>query len=86
MVVYSTSMMFDDSTLLDYANIQILTGTVNYLSDDAAAVSVPTRTLIPEGVTLTQQQAIFWGAIVTILLPALILFVGIVISLKRRKR
>ncbi|HKL80280.1 MAG TPA: GldG family protein [Mobilitalea sp.] len=86
MVVYSTSMMFDDSTLLDYANIQILTGTVNYLSDDAAAVSVPTRTLIPEGVTLTQHQAIFWGAIVVILLPALILFVGIVISLKRRKR
>jgi ABC-2 type transport system permease protein len=85
LVVYSTEAMFDESTST-YGNAAILSGTIGFLSGDAAPLSIPTKSVVPEMIQLTQQQAIFWGAMVVIIIPVLILFAGVMVSLRRRKR
>ncbi len=86
LIVYSSEYIFEDASIGQYGNATLLTDTIAYLSGDIGAVSVKTRTLVPESLYVTQQQGIFWGAIVIIILPVLILGVGILVTLKRRKR
>jgi ABC-2 type transport system permease protein len=85
LVVFSTEGTFDESTAT-YGNADILSGTIGFLSGDMATLSIPTKSVTPETVQLTQQQAIFWGAVVVIILPVIILLIGVMVSLKRRKR
>lgn len=86
LLVYSSEYIFDEASINQYGNATILTDTIAYLSGDAGAVSVKTRTLVPETLYVTQQQGIFWGAIIIIVLPVIILGAGILVTLKRRKR
>lgn len=86
LVVYTSELIFDDSSLESYGNLDLLKSTVSNLSGDVAAISVRTRSVLPESIYLTQQQAITWGVITIIVLPALILVAGIFVSLRRRKR
>jgi hypothetical protein len=85
LVVYSTEAMFDESTLT-YGNADILSGTIGFLSGEMASLSITAKSVIPEMILLTQQQALFWGAVIIIILPVFILIVGAMVSLKRRKR
>jgi ABC-2 type transport system permease protein len=85
LVVYSTEGTFDESTAT-YGNSDILSGTIGFLSGDMDTLSIPTKSVTPELIQLTQQQAILWGAVVVIIVPVIILVTGVMVSLKRRKR
>lgn len=85
LVVYSSELTFDDNTE-GYGNANLLSGTINYLSDEAQTLSIPTKSVKPEYIYLTMQQALTWTAVVLVIIPAAILIIGIVVSLKRRKK
>lgn len=85
MVVY-TGSMFEDNQMASFGNGTLLTSTVAYLAGDVSSISVRTRTLAPEMLNVTQQQATFWGALLIIVIPTLIIGSGIVVSLRRRRR
>ncbi len=86
LVVYTSSSIFEDTSLNGYGNEHLLKGTINYLSDDLSAISVRSRSIIPEAIKLTEQQRILWGSLTVIIVPILLLATGIVISIKRRRR
>jgi ABC-2 type transport system permease protein len=86
MVVYSSDTIFSDSVLQSSGNVDILSGTVGFLTGKASALSIPSKSLASERVTLTAQQAIIWGALTVLIIPVIILAIGIVVTLKRRKR
>ena len=86
LIVYTSEQIFHDNYLQDYGNADLLKSTVNYLSGDFTAVSVKTRSFLPEIIILTEQQAALWGALVVIIVPVLILTAGIIVNVRRRKR
>lgn len=86
MAVYTSGLFFDDSAIEKYGNGDILTGTVGYLSGQATALSIPTKSLAQARLNVTQQQGIIWGAVAIFIIPFLILVTGIIVTLKRRKR
>lgn len=87
MIVYSSLYSFYDEALKMYnGNAELLSGSVGFLADKVASVSVKERSLMPNPVILTQKQANYIGLAVIVVLPALILSTGIVIILRRRKR
>ena len=86
LIVYSSEFVFDDSALESFGNYEILTGTVSQLAGGIQPISVKTRRLAMDPLTLTQKQANAWGIFTVVVLPLLILAGGVVISLRRRKR
>jgi ABC-2 type transport system permease protein len=86
LVVFTTEFAFDDNTL-SYANLELLSGTVGYLAGESvSALSIPTKSVEAEYIYPSQAQALAWGGMITIIIPAAILAFGIVVSLRRRKK
>jgi len=86
LMVFSARAIFDEGVLLGYGNGDLLSGAIGYLSGDMEAISIPTRSLASNYITLTQKQAISWGAVAIIVIPAIILGIGVFVCLRRRKR
>lgn len=86
LVVYTTGMIFDDNMISQFANHYLLVNTTSNLAGEMEAISVRARYLYPEPLNITQKPAMFWGALTVIVLPIIILAVGIVINVRRRKR
>ena len=86
MVVYTSSYIFNDNMLNEFGNFILLINTMGSLVGDIETITVRARYLYPEPLNITQKSVMTFGAIVTIVVPLLILSTGIVIVVKRRKR
>lgn len=86
LVVYTSELIFEDSSIGNYGNMDLLKSTVSFLSGEVSPISVRTRSVLPESIYLTQQQAISWGVVTVVVVPVVILVIGIFVSLRRRKR
>lgn len=84
-VVYSSAYTFAEETAT-YANPRLLAGTVGYLSGSKNMLSIPTKSLQNATIKVSQQDAIAVGALVVIVIPAAILFIGLMVTLKRRRK
>lgn len=84
-VVFSSTFTFSDDTN-NYSNPDLLTGTIGYLSGDNNMLSIPTKSLADARITVSQRTAIMLGATTIIIIPAIILLIGIMVTLKRRKK
>ncbi len=85
MVVFTSRTMFDDEALYYYGNEDMLSGTLAFLTDKVSAVTIPSKGVLPEFAYVTQQQAIFWGAMAIVILPIIILGIGAYVGIKRRR-
>ena len=86
LVVFTTEFSFEDSTL-SYANLDVLSGTVGYLAgENISTLSIPTKSVEAQYIYPSQAQALAWGGIIIIIIPAAILAIGIAVSLRRRKK
>jgi ABC-2 type transport system permease protein len=86
LVVFTTEFAFDDNTL-SYGNRDLLSGVISFLAGESvSALSIPTKSIAAEYIYPSQAQALAWGAIIIIIIPAAILAVGIFVSLRRRKK
>lgn len=86
MVLFGSENTFNDELIKSYGNYNILSGTVSYLSGNTTSLSIPTKSLAAKKVQLTQQSIIFWGALVVIIIPVIILVLGFVICYLRRRK
>jgi ABC-2 type transport system permease protein len=86
LAAFGTEYTFDDGTL-SYANADLLKDTIGHMiGDTAVTVSIPTKSVEAETIYPSQMQALAWGVILVILVPAAILITGIVVSIRRRKK
>lgn len=86
LVVFTTEFTFDDSTL-GYGNLNLLSGTIGYLAGDGAStLSIPTKSVQEELIYPSQAEALAWGGIIIFVIPAAILTIGIIVTLRRRKK
>lgn len=84
--VYGTEFAFEDSTL-SYGNLDMLSGTVSYmLGEGVSTLTIPTKSIEQELIYPSQAEGLAWGGIIILLLPAAIFTMGIVVSLRRRKK
>ncbi|MDI9509568.1 MAG: GldG family protein [Clostridiales bacterium] len=86
MVIYTSSMIFDDSMLSEFGNHILLVNTIGNLVGEIEYISVRPRYLFPEPLNITQKSLTYWSALTIIVLPILVLSTGIVIVVRRRKR
>ncbi|HHU71661.1 MAG TPA: GldG family protein [Clostridiales bacterium] len=86
MAIFSAETIFDDSMIDGYGNGRLLSGTISYMAGEAEVITIPSKSIGPEYIYITQQQGILWGALVVVVLPLGILVTGIVVSVKRRRR
>ena len=87
MAVFSSEMTFDESMIQAYGNGNILSGAIRYMSgDEVTPISIASKSILSDHIYVTQQQAILWGILVILVMPAFILIAGIVVNVKRRKR
>ncbi len=86
LAVFTTEFTFDDSTL-GYSNRELLSGTISYLAGDSVStLYIPTKSLAADYIYPSQAQALTWGGIIVIIIPAAVLGFGIFVSLRRRKK
>lgn len=88
-VIVSSTWTFDDVLLKNtsYGNVNLLTNSVNYMADAEIVSTVRTISLTDEEtLVLTAAEALTLGFVFVILLPVLLLTVGIVVLLVRRRK
>ena len=88
-IVYLTgSSLFNES--IDQAvsggNTELLTSALSWMCDRETSVSIPSKSLLVEYLTLTSASAGFWSMFATAFLPVLVLVSGGIIWLRRRKQ
>ena len=85
MVVYTSRTIFTDNFLNFYGNEDILGGTFAFLTDKVSEITIPSKNILPKYAYVTQQQAIFWGALAIAVLPVLFLATGAFVGIRRRR-
>ena len=89
-IYYSSSSILNDNVnqMVSGGNLELVTESVSAVckSGDEASVSIPSKSLQTDYLTLTNYNASFWMIISIIILPGLCLVCGLVIWMKRRKQ
>lgn len=67
-------------------NLSLIVKSVNFITDKESSISVPDKSVGQEYISLNAAQANFWSAFVVIIIPLIILVIGGVICLRRRKK
>lgn len=86
LVVYTSTMIFDDNMLAEFGNFSLLVNTIGNLVGEIETITVRPRYLYPEPLNITQQSVFFWALITIIVLPIFILATGILMVVRRRRR
>lgn len=88
LVVYSGKYTFEDSYISTsiFGNKDLLINTINNLGNQENTIRIRTISLAEERLSLTSAQKNRNGAITVVILPALFVIVGVVVTLQRRKR
>lgn len=84
-IVFSSESTFSDETS-NFANLELLSGTVGFLAGDTSTVSIPSKVFGYTYIYPSSVQGLVWGAITVIILPVIIFASGAVICLRRRKK
>ena len=91
MVVYASGSAFDSSEDIatsQYINAEMMLSTINWLCDiDASTtVSIPVKEIANTQLTVDGSQQLIWTLLMVIVIPLMILMVGFVVWLRRRRR
>ena len=88
-VIVSASVQYFGSGCMgntSLSNAEYLTCILNLLTEREDAVSIEAKSLAGNALTITTSSASFWGIVLCIVVPVLILATGIIVYLKRRYR
>ena len=86
LIIYSSGVMFDDTMLGQAGNYYLLVTSIGNLVGEMETISVRPRYFSSDSLNITQKSVMFWGALTVIVIPVIIMAVGIVINVRRRKR
>ena len=80
-------MLFDElDTITAGGNGQFVLGCVSWLADQDTTSLIAAKSLMLEGLSLSSGQVSLWAGIFLVLIPLTLLILGIVVTLKRRRR
>ena len=82
-----TLFMTDElDTITAGGNGQFVLGCVSWLADQDTTSLIAAKSLMLEGLSLSSGQVSLWAGIFLVLIPLTLLILGIVVTLKRRRR
>ncbi len=86
LVAGSRSMYSDDVLAMpSYANADFLVQALNWCNPGEASVNIPPKRIAPPPINIFFYQALLWGVLLVLILPAAVLAYGLVAAWKRRK-
>ncbi len=88
LALYTSSALVDDSAnqMVSGGNYRLFVNTLSWACGREASVSVPSKSLSMDYLTITAASANFWSIVTIVIIPAAMLAIGLFIWLGRRKR
>lgn len=68
------------------ANSNLFLNALNYMGGQEESISIRAKSLDREGLTLTQSEASLWTALMIGIIPAILVAVGVIIWIRRKRR
>ncbi len=86
--VFTSSTLVNDSanSMVSGGNYQLFVNTLSWACDQESSVSVPSKSVSVEYLTLTSASISFWSIVAIAIIPGGLLIIGLGIWLSRRKR
>ncbi len=86
--VFTSSTLIDDTanSMVSGGNYQLFINTLSWACDQETSVSVPSKSLSVEYLTLTAASSNFWSIVTIAIIPGILLIAGLGIWLSRRRR
>ncbi len=86
--VFTSSTLLDDSanSMVSGGNYQLFINTLSWACDQESSVSVPSKSVEVDYLTLTAASANFWSIVTIAIIPGILLIAGLAIWLGRRRR
>ncbi|MCC8137804.1 MAG: GldG family protein [Clostridiales bacterium] len=86
--VFTSSTLVNDSanSMVSGGNYQLFVNTLSWACDQESSVSVPSKSVSVEYLTLTSASISFWSIVTIAIIPGALLIIGLGIWLSRRKR
>lgn len=87
LAVFASSVMLEQTFVAtnQFGNQDLLLDSINWMVDHEAGLNIPTRNIEQQYVSVQPAQIGFWAVLLIGILPIIILVVGIVIWMRRRK-
>ncbi len=86
--VFTSSTLIDDTanSMVSGGNYQLFINTLSWACDQDSSVSVPSKSVTVDYLTLTAASSNFWSIVTIAIIPGILLIVGLGIWLSRRRR
>ncbi|MCD8014566.1 MAG: Gldg family protein [Lachnospiraceae bacterium] len=86
--VFTSSTLVNESanSMVSGGNYQLFVNTLSWACDQESSVSVPSKSVSVEYLTLTSASSSFWSIVTIAIIPGALLIIGLGIWLGRRKR
>ncbi|MCD7744454.1 MAG: GldG family protein [Lachnospiraceae bacterium] len=86
--VFTSSTLVNESanSMVSGGNYQLFVNTLSWACDQESSVSVPSKSVSVEYLTLTSASSSFWSIVTIAIIPGALLIIGLGIWLSRRKR
>ncbi len=86
--VFTSSTLVNESanSMVSGGNYQLFVNTLSWACDQESSVSVPSKSVSVEYLTLTSASSNFWSIVTIAIIPGALLIIGLGIWLGRRKR
>ena len=86
-VFASPTLIADSYAGMDtLGNLDLFLNTVNTITEQENTLSIRTVSLAVDTITMTAAQVNMWAAIYIVIIPAVIIIAGIVVTVRRRKK
>lgn len=88
LAVFGTPNLIADSMISTdtLGNADLFLNTINNITEQENTLSIRTVSLAMDTITMTASQVNLWSAIDVVIIPAIIIIIGIVVTVRRRKK
>lgn len=88
LAVFTSSALLDDSAnqMVSGGNASLFMNTVSWICGQSVSVSIPSKSLSMDYLTVTSASGSFWSIVTIAIIPAAFLIGGLIIWLRRRKQ
>jgi ABC-2 type transport system permease protein len=86
LAVYSSPYILDESMVStgQFGNVELLLNSISWITNVETGLTIPTRSVAQTYLTVSTAQANFWGGLLVIIIPVMLLAAGFVIWIRRR--
>ncbi len=90
LIAISAASLIDDNVTQSFSlgNLDFFTACVSYLTagDDTQLVSIDAKSMGAESITVSAMQSVIWGAVTVILIPAVVIIIGLIVWIRRKRK